>query len=128
MGTVGLAIDMRASYPHGDISRPRRGRVVNNSCSKCTSTRYDSMPRWWYGTPIEASVHLDPFAHSCCYHDDTHIMTRKDLNPRPCYTHVKSLTIILIFLYVCCLLAGLATTQVSSRTLLQRVGKVRMLD
>ena len=33
-------------------------------------------------------------------HDDTHIMTRKELNPRPCSTHVKSLTIVLIFLYV----------------------------
>mgnify|MGYP000733494772 CR=1 FL=1 len=33
-------------------------------------------------------------------HDDTHIMTRKDLNPRPCSTHVKSLTIVLILLYV----------------------------
>ena len=31
---------------------------------------------------------------------DTHIMTRKDLNPWPCCTHVKSLTIVLIFLYV----------------------------
>ena len=30
--------------------------------------------------------------------------------------------------YSCCLLAGLATTQVSFRTLLQRGGKVRMLD
>ena len=33
-------------------------------------------------------------------HDDTHIMTRKDLNPRPCSTHDKSLTILLILLYV----------------------------
>ena len=37
--------------------------------------------------------------HDNC-HDDTHIMTRKDLNPRPCSTHVKSLTIVLILLYV----------------------------
>ena len=25
------------------------------------NTRYNSIPWWWYGTPINAQVHLDPF-------------------------------------------------------------------
>ena len=45
-------------------------------------------------------THLGCFIEEEGCHDDTHIMTRKDLNPRPCSTHVKSLTIVFILLYV----------------------------
>ena len=64
MGGLGLAINMRDSYLHEDISELRRdsARVVNNSCSKRANTKYDSMSQRWYGTPIEARVRLDPFA------------------------------------------------------------------
>ena len=37
----------------------KQGLGVMNSCSKPASTRYDSMPQWWNGTPIEAWVRLD---------------------------------------------------------------------
>ena len=33
-------------------------------------------------------------------HDDTQMMPQKDLIPQPCYTRVKSLTIVMIALYV----------------------------
>ena len=64
MGALGLAINMRPSYPH--LTSLDYIETLSlwwfDSCSEHASTRYDSMPRQWYGTPIEAWVRLDPFA------------------------------------------------------------------
>ena len=43
-------------------------------------------------------LHL--YLHALMCHDDTHILSRKELNPQPCYTHVKSLTIVITSLCV----------------------------
>ena len=63
-GALGLAINMWPNYPH--LTSLDYVETLSlwwiNPCSECASTRYDSTPRRWYGTPIEARVYLDHFA------------------------------------------------------------------
>ena len=60
LGVVGLAIKYEASLSTFDTLLNYIDIMI--LWWVIASTRYDSKPYWWYGTPFEARVHLDPFA------------------------------------------------------------------